>query len=327
MFRALVINDNEAEGYHCQLQDVDESQLPPGNVTVDIDYSTLNYKDALAISGKAPIIRSFPMVPGVDFAGTVSASDDATFAPGDKVILTGWGVGEHHWGGLAQRACVEAGWLVKQPDNLSARQAMIIGTAGFTAMLCINALEKQGITPASGSIVVSGASGGVGGVAVSLLARLGYQVSAVTGRPQERDYLLQLGAAEIIDRSELDKPGKPLQKARWAAAIDTVGSHTLANLCASVMHGGAVAACGNAQGMDFPASVAPFILRGITLTGVDSVTVPQAQRQHVWQQLAGLVDDALLESLSDECTLDEAVDRAHQLMAGEIRGRLVVKCR
>lgn len=327
MFTALVINDNESEGYHCQLLEVDESQLPPGSVTVDVDYSTLNYKDALAITGKAPIIRSFPMVPGVDFAGTVSASDDGDFAPGDKVILTGWGVGERHWGGLATRARVEASWLVTLPATLTTRQAMAVGTAGFTALLCIEALEKQGVRPDDGAVIVSGANGGVGGFAVSLLARLGYQVVAATGRPQERDYLLQLGASDVIDRSELDKAGKPLQKARWTAAIDTLGSHTLVNLCASIKPGGTVAACGNAQGMDFPASVAPFILRGITLTGIDSVTIPNERRLQIWQRMAALIDDTLLDQLCQQCTLAEAIPLAQKLLAGEVRGRLIVKCR
>ncbi|MDS4073876.1 MAG: MDR family oxidoreductase, partial [Defluviicoccus sp.] len=284
MFKGILINKDEA-GYRAALHDIDEAQLPEGDVTVRISWSTLNYKDGLAITGKSPVVRKFPMVPGIDFAGTVVASSHPDWKPDDAVILNGWGVGETHWGGLAQMARVKGDWLVPLPAAFSPRQAMAIGTAGYTAMLCVLALEKHGITPSDGEILVTGANGGVGSVAVAILARLGYRVIASTGRPAEADHLKRLGAAEVIDRAELATPGKPLGKERWAGVVDAVGSHTLANACATTRYRGAVAACGLAQGMDFPSSVAPFILRGVTLYGIDSVMAPQALRREAWSRL------------------------------------------
>ena len=266
MFKAILVERDPAP-YRANLTDLDEAQLPPGDVTVRIDYSTLNYKDALAITGKGPVVRQFPMVPGIDFAGTVERSSHGDYKSGDRVVLNGWGVGETHWGGLGQIARVKGEWLVPLPAALTTRQAMAVGTAGYTAMLCVIAVERHGITPQSGDILVTGAAGGVGSIAVAVLAKLGFRVVAMTGRPAEADFLKQLGAAEIVDRAAYSAAGKPLGKERWAAAIDVVGSHTLANVCASLRYGGVVTACGLAGGMDFPASVAPFILRGITLGG------------------------------------------------------------
>lgn len=273
MFNAIVIN-KKTTGCHTKLTVCDDSALPQGDVLVHIQYSTLNYKDALAITDKSPIARIFPLVPGIDFVGIVAKSSDARFKVNDQVILNGWGVGEKHWGGLAQQASVQGDWLIHLPKEITPKQAMSVGTAGYTAMLCIMALEKQGITPEMGDVLVTGANGGVGSFAISFLAQLGYRVVASTGRLEESDYLKKLGAAEMIDRHELSEPGKPLQKARWAAAIDSVGSVTLANVCAGIKDNGAVAACGLAQGMDFPATVAPFILRGVSLLGINSVTQP-----------------------------------------------------
>ncbi|HXR00247.1 MAG TPA: MDR family oxidoreductase, partial [Pseudomonas sp.] len=277
MFNGILI-DKDDSGYHTRLTSLDEAQLPAGDVTVRVAYSTLNYKDALAITGRGPIVRSFPMVPGVDLAGTVEHSSNPDFQAGDQVLLNGWGVGEGHWGGLAQRARVEGKWLIPLPPAFSAAQAMAIGTAGYTAMLAVMALEKNGVTPDKGDVLVTGANGGVGSFSIAILARLGYRVVASTGRVDQSDYLKQLGAAEIIDRATLSEPGRPLAKERWAGAIDSVGSHTLANVCASTRYWGTVAACGLAQGMDFPASVAPFILRGVTLAGIDSVMRPRQDR-------------------------------------------------
>lgn len=294
MFQAIVIEKGDG-GYGARVAELNESDLPEGNVTVRIDYSTINYKDGLAITGRAPVVRKFPMVPGIDFAGTVEESSHPAWKCGDRVVLNGWGVGETHWGGLAGKARVNGDWLVSLPESLTSRQAMAIGTAGYTAMLCIMALEKHGIAPADGEVLVTGASGGVGSIAVALLGKLGYTVVASTGRPAEEAYLKSLGAASIIDRSELNANGKPLQKERWSAAIDSVGGHTLANVCATVRYRGTVAACGMAQGMDFPASVAPFILRGITLFGIDSVMAPTALRQQAWARLA---DDLRIDRLN-----------------------------
>ena len=303
---------------------MDDAALPDGDVTVRVAYSTLNYKDGLAITGKGPVVRKFPMVPGIDLAGTVEASTHAGIAVGDAVVLNGWGVGEGHWGGLAQRARLKGDWLVPLPAAFTPRQAMAIGTAGYTAMLCVMALERHGVTPANGEVLVTGANGGVGSVAVALLAKLGYTVVASTGRPQEADYLKALGAAEIIDRAQLSAPGKPLAKERWAGAVDTVGSHTLANVCASMKYRGTVAACGLAQGMDFPSSVAPFILRGVTLAGVDSVMAPRAERLEAWRRLAQDLDVARLELMTHEIGLGETVATAAALLEGKVRGRVVV---
>ena len=323
MFKAIVIEKDES-GYRAGLTEVDEGRLPEGDVTVAVSHSSLNYKDGLAITGKGPVVRSFPMVPGIDLAGTVTQSAHPDYRPGDSVLLNGWGVGETHWGGLAQQARVKGDWLVPLPAAFTARQAMAIGTAGYTAMLCVLALERHGVTPSQGEVLVTGAAGGVGTVAVALLAKLGYTVVASTGRPAESGFLKALGAAEIIDRATLGNPGKPLAKERWAGAVDTVGSHTLANVCASTRYRGVVAACGLAQGMDLPATVAPFILRGVTLAGVDSVYCPRADRLVAWERLGRDLDVAKLESLTSEIGLSEAVAKASELMAGQVRGRVVV---
>ena len=300
------------------------ADLPEGEVLVDIAFSTLNYKDALAITGASPVVRSFPMVPGIDFAGVVRESADPAWKPGDRVILNGWGVGEKHWGGLAEQARVKGDWLVPLPEGLSARQAMAIGTAGYTAMLCVMALERHGITPASGEVVVTGAAGGVGSVAVALLAKAGYQVAAVTGRASEAGFLKSLGAASIVDRAELSEPGRPLGKERWAAGIDVAGSHVLANVIAQTKYRGVVAACGLAAGMDLPSSVAPFILRGVTLAGVDSVMCPVADRREAWSRLATELDLAKLEALVTELPFDKVIETAPKFLKGEVRGRVVV---
>ena len=323
MFKAILIEKDES-GYRAGLTEVDEGRLPEGDVTVAVSHSSLNYKDGLAITGKGPVVRSFPMVPGIDLAGTVTQSAHPDYRPGDSVVLNGWGVGETHWGGLAQQARVKGDWLVPLPAAFTTRQAMAIGTAGYTAMLCVLALERHGVTPSQGEVVVTGAAGGVGTVAVALLAKLGYTVVASTGRPAESGFLKALGAAEIIDRATLSNPGKPLAKERWAGAVDTVGSHTLANVCASTRYRGVVAACGLAQGMDLPATVAPFILRGVTLAGVDSVYCPRADRLVAWERLGRDLDVAKLESLTSEIGLSEAVAKASELMAGQVRGRVVV---
>ncbi|WP_144934138.1 acrylyl-CoA reductase (NADPH) [Pseudomonas alabamensis] len=323
MFKAILI-DKAAHGQQAHVTDLDDDQLPTGTVTVRVAYSTLNYKDALAITGQSPVVRQFPMVPGIDLAGTVEHSDHADWKAGDRVVLNGWGVGERHWGGLAQRARLDGDWLVPMPAGLDERQCMAVGTAGYTAMLCLMALERHGLTPDQGPVLVTGASGGVGSFAVSLLAQAGYQVIAATGRAEEVDYLRTLGASEVVARSELSEPGKPLGKERWAAAIDSVGSHTLANVCAGTRSEGLVAACGLAQGMDFPSSVAPFILRGVSLLGINSVTQPYARRVEAWQRLDTVLDREQLDLITHSIGLDEALDRAPALLAGQVRGRLVV---
>lgn len=323
MFKGILINKDD-NGYRAELTDIDDSQLPEGDVTVRVSHSTLNYKDGLAITGKGPIVRQFPMVPGVDLAGTVEDSSDPDFKPGDQVLLNGWGVGEGHWGGLAQRARLQGKWLIPLPSGFTPAQAMAIGTAGYTAMLAIMALEKNGVTPDKGDVLVTGANGGVGSFAIALLAKLGYRVVASTGRLSESDYLTSLGAAEIIDRATLAEPGRPLAKERWAGAIDSVGSHTLANICASTRYWGTVATCGLAQGMDFPASVTPFILRGVTLAGIDSVMRPRQDRIDAWARLARDLDVSLLPLISREIGLSEVVETAHRLMDGQVRGRIVV---
>jgi acrylyl-CoA reductase (NADPH) len=324
MFQGILINKDDT-GYRAELQSIDESGLPDGDVMIQVAWSTLNYKDGLAITGRSPVVRRFPMVPGIDFAGTVTERRHPAWQPGDQVILNGWGVGETHWGGLAEQARVKGDWLVRLPAGFSPRQAMAIGTAGYTAMLCVMALEKHGVQPGDGEILVTGANGGVGSVAIALLAGRGYTVTASTGRPAEAAYLNALGAQAVIDRNELSAPGKPLGKERWAGVIDTVGSHTLANACATTRYGGAVAACGLAGGMDFPATVAPFILRGITLYGIDSVMAPLALRQQAWQLLERDLDTNKLDAMTTEITLDQAPAFAEKLMAGDVRGRLAVK--
>jgi len=331
-FQALVVNKTETQ-YTAAIQTLSTDDLPTleegpagvkGNVLVKIDYSTLNYKDGLAITGKSPIIRKFPAIPGIDFAGTVKESSHPDWKPGDQVILNGWGVGETHWGGLSQYARVNGDWLIRLPKLFSTRRAMAVGTAGYTAMLCILAIEHHGVKPAHGQVLVTGAAGGVGSVAIAVLAELGYSVVASTGRTQEADYLKSLGAAEVIDRAELSAPGKPLTKERWAAVIDSVGSHTLANACAATKSEGAVAACGLAQGMDFPATVAPFILRGVTLYGINSVTAPISRRQLAWQRLAETLSTKRLDAMTHEISLSAAIAAAADILAGKVRGRLVV---
>jgi acrylyl-CoA reductase (NADPH) len=323
MFKGILIQKDE-QGYRAALQDIDDNALPEGNVTVRISHSTLNYKDGLAITGKSPVVRKFPMVPGIDFVGVVEDSSHPDYRSGDAVVLNGWGVGETHWGGLAQRARVQGDWLVPLPAAFTPAQAMAIGTAGYTAMLCVMALERHGVTPDQGEVLVTGAAGGVGSVAVALLARLGYQVAAVTGRPHEAAYLQSLGAATVLERAEFAAPGKPLAKERWAGAVDTVGSHTLANVCAQTRYRGTVAACGLAGGMDLPATVAPFILRGVTLAGIDSVMCPRPERLQAWQRLARDLDVSKLAAITREIGLGEAIDTAAALLQGQVRGRVVV---
>ncbi|MCC4117991.1 oxidoreductase [Aromatoleum toluclasticum] len=324
MFQGILITKDDA-GYRAGLQAIDEAVLPEGDVTVRVAWSTLNYKDGLAITGRSPVVRRFPMIPGIDFAGAVESSSHPAWKAGDQVVLNGWGVGEVHCGGLAEVARVKGDWLVRLPAAFTTRQAMAIGTAGYTAMLCVLALEKHGIKPGDGEILVTGANGGVGSVAIALLAQLGYTVVASTGRVAESDYLTRLGAASVIDRKELSEPGKPLGKERWAGVIDTVGSNTLANACATTRYRGAVAACGLAGGMDFPATVAPFILRGVTLYGIDSVMAPQAVRVEAWERLARDLDVAKLETITSEIALADAPAVAAKLLAGQVRGRVVVK--
>ena len=323
MFKALLVEKDE-HGYQANIRELAESSLPEGDVTVDIEYSTLNYKDALAITGKGSIVRAFPMVPGIDFSGLVQSSNHRDFKPGDRVVLNGWGVGEQHWGGLGQKAKVRGDWLVHLPASITSRQAMMIGTAGYTAMLSVMALERYGITPGNGDVLVTGANGGVGSIAIMLLKKLGYRVIAATGRLNETSHLEKLGAAEIIDRALLSQPGKPLQRERWAAAIDSVGSHTLANVCAATKADGAVAACGMAQGLDFPASVASFILRGVALLGINSVTRPKSQRIEAWGRLSTLLTESELEIMASTIGLNEVVATAGKLLDGQVRGRVVV---
>ncbi len=324
MFKALLLTKTEAPAPRVAITELDEAQLPAGDVLVQVSHSTLNYKDALAITGKAPVVRSWPMVPGIDFAGAVLESSDPRYRPGDAVLLNGWGVGESHWGGLAQKARVKAEWLLPLPAGLTAAQAMAIGTAGYTAMLCVMALQRNGLLPALGPVLVTGANGGVGSIAIALLARLGFEVHASTGRLAEAEHLKALGATDIIDRATLNAPGKPLQKERWAGAVDSVGSHTLANVCAGIRYGGVVAACGLAQGMDFPSTVAPFILRGVTLAGVDSVMAPHARRAEAWQRLARELPAELLSRNTETIALADAASVAARLLAGQVRGRVVV---
>ena len=323
MFKALLIEKDD-QAYRATITELPESRLPEGDVTVDIEYSTLNYKDGLAIAGTAPIVRAFPMVPGIDFAGVVQSSSHPEFKHGDRVVLNGWGVGEQHWGGLAQKARVKGDWLVRLPASMSARRAMMIGTAGYTAMLSVMALERYGIRAGDGDVLVTGANGGVGSVAIILLRKLGYRVIAATGRISERPHLERLGASDVIDRASLSQSGKPLQRERWAAAIDSVGSHTLANVCAGTKADGAVAVCGMAQGLDFPATVAPFILRGVALLGINSVTRPKSQRIEAWDRLASFLTDADLKAMTCDIGMNDVISTANRLLAGQVRGRVVV---
>lgn len=323
MFKAILINKTNSE-YTTSIEELDESTLPEGDVIVDVQFSSLNYKDALAITGKSPVIRKFPMIPGIDLAGTVSQSNNPEYTTGMPVILNGWGVGENHWGGLSQKARVKGDWLVPLPPKFDTKQAMSIGTAGYTAMLCVMALERHGITPDKGEILVTGASGGVGSVAIAVLSKLGYKVVALTGRPEESEYVTNLGASDILPRSQLSEPGKPLTKERWAGVVDVVGSHVLANACASTQYGGVVTACGLAGGMDFPATVAPFILRGVSLIGVDSVMCPREKRLQAWNRLENELELSKLRNIANEIGLTETITAAEKLLEGKIRGRIIV---
>jgi acrylyl-CoA reductase (NADPH) len=326
-FSALFLEKND-EGFRAGLRELDDNALAQGaaggDVVVRISHSTLNYKDALALSNRSPVVRRWPMVPGIDGAGVVESSEHPDWKPGDAVVLNGWGVGETHWGCLSQRARLKGDWLVRLPVGMTPREAMAIGTAGYTAMLCLMALERQGVTPEQGEVLVTGAAGGVGSVAVALLAARGFRVVASTGRAEEADYLRALGATEVMDRAALSSPGKPLQKERWAGVVDAVGSHTLVNACAQTRYRGVVAACGLAQGLDLPGSVAPFILRGITLAGVDSVMCPMPERREAWRRLAAELDRQQLARMTTEIALEDALAKADELLAGQVRGRLVV---
>lgn len=326
-FQAILLTKSNDQ-FAAQVKELTEEELdaatPEADVTIAVDYSTVNYKDALALANKGPVVRKWPMVAGIDAAGTVVQSTDSRFARGDKVVLNGWGVGEQYWGGLAQQARFKADWLVKLPDRLSTRQSMAIGTAGYTAMLSCLALREQGVEPGSGEVLVTGASGGVGSIAVSILAGWGYRVVASTGKSAEAPFLTALGAAAVIDRAEFASAGKPLQKERWAGVVDAVGSHTLVNACAQTRYGGTVTACGLAQGMDFPATVAPFILRGVRLIGIDSVMCPLPRRLHAWQKLATDLDRSKLDAATTEVGLAQAIEVAPALLAGKVRGRVVV---
>lgn len=323
MFSAVLIEKGDS-GTSASLANVDEAQLPEGDVDIDIAYSTLNYKDALVITGSSPIVRSFPMVPGIDLAGVVTASSHSAWSVGDQVVLNGWGVGEKHWGGFAQRARVDGDWLIARPSEFTARQTMAIGTAGYTASLCVEALLRHGIRPDQGEILVTGATGGVGSIAIALLAAPGFTVAAATGKTSEAAYLKQLGAATVLDRAEFSEKGKPLQKEQWAGVVDTAGSHTLVNACAQTRYGGAVAACGLAQGMDFPAAVAPFILRGVSLLGVDSVQAPHPKRREAWARLGKDLNPTTLDDIIEEISLADAIPAAERLIEATVRGRLVV---
>jgi acrylyl-CoA reductase (NADPH) len=324
MFKALLL-EQAGTTTVSRITSLDESSLPAGEVTVHVDFSTLNYKDALAITGKSPVVRTWPMVPGIDFAGTVQASSDARYRAGDRVVLNGWGVGETRWGGLAQCARAPADYLVPLPEGLSTMQAMAIGTAGYTAMLAVQALERAGVSPGAGEVLVTGANGGVGGFAIALLAGRGYRVVASTGRMEEGARLRGLGAAEVIDRATLNQKGKPLQKERWAGVIDSVGGQTLANACAATRYAGVVAACGLAESMEFPVTVAPFILRGVTLAGIDSVQAPYSRRLAAWSQLAKELSAETIDSMtSGEISLEQTPGVAQDLLAGKIKGRMIV---
>jgi acrylyl-CoA reductase (NADPH) len=323
-FKAIRI-DKADKGTTAALTQFDEAELMEGDVTVRVEYSALNYKDGLAVTGKAPVVRRFPMIAGIDLAGTVAQSQHPQWKAGDKVICTGWGMGETHLGAYAEKARVKGDWLVRLPESMSTRDAMAIGTAGFTAMLAVLALEKQGVSPNSGPVVVTGAAGGVGSVATAVLSKLGYHVIASTGRPAEAAYLKSLGAAEVIDRNELSGPAKPLAKERWAGGVDSVGSTTLANLLSMTKYGGAIAACGLAAGMDLPSSVAPFILRGVCLLGIDSVMCPIEARKIAWNRLATDLDRTKLTEITQEIGMDQVIGEGSKILAGQVRGRIVVK--
>jgi acrylyl-CoA reductase (NADPH) len=323
-FRAIVVSRDEDKNQSVDIRELMLDDLMDGDVVVEVEATTVNYKDGLAITGKAPVIRHWPLVPGIDCAGTVVSSHNDAFQAGDQIILNGWGVGETHMGAYARYARLNGDWLIRRPDGISARDAMAVGTAGYTSMLSVMALERQGITPDHGPVVVTGANGGVGTVAISILSKLGYQVIASTGRPEEADFLKSLGADEIIDRKELSEPGRPLGKERWAAGIDAVGSHTLANVLAQTNYGGAVAACGLAQGFDLPATVMPFILRGISLLGIDSVMAPKPLREEAWKRIAADLDMDKLHALSKTIAFDDIIGTAHAMMDGQVRGRVVV---
>lgn len=323
-FKAIRI-DKAEKGTTATLTQFDEAELMDGDVTVRVEWSTLNYKDGLAVTGKAPVVRRFPMIAGIDFAGTVEQSSHPAWKAGDKVVCNGWGMGETHLGAYAEKARVKGDWLVRLPDGMSARDAMAIGTAGYTAMLSVLALEKHGVRPADGSVVVTGAAGGVGSVAIAVLSKLGYHVIASTGRASEADYLRGLGATEIIDRNELSGPAKPLAKERWAGGVDSVGSTTLANLLSMTKYRGAIAACGLAAGMDLPSSVAPFILRGVCLLGIDSVLCPIELRKQAWSRLASDLDRSKLAEITHEIGLDEVIAAGPRILGGQVRGRIVVK--
>lgn len=323
-FRAIYLTQDDGGATHADVREVSSDELPPGDVTVAVSHSTINFKDGLAITGRGKVVRSFPMVPGIDFAGTVVESSHAQWVAGDDVILNGWGVGESRWGGLAGTARVDGDWLVRRPAAFSAEQAMAVGTAGYTAMLCVLALEAGGLRPGDGDVLVTGAAGGVGSVAVSVLAALGHRVLASTGRPEEEEWLRGLGAAEIIDRTELSSAGRPFGKERWAGAVDSVGSTTLANVLAQTRYGGSVAACGLAQGNDLPGSVLPFILRGVTLYGIESVMASKARRETAWARLGSDLDPTKLSSITTVRPLDDAIDVADEILAGHVRGRVVI---
>ncbi|WP_260261622.1 acrylyl-CoA reductase (NADPH) [Vibrio intestinalis] len=325
MFNALILNQEDKRTL-ATIEQIDEAQLPEGDVLIDVDYSSLNYKDGLAITGKGKIIRNFPMVPGIDLAGTVVSSEDGRYQAGDKVVLTGWGVGENHWGGMAQRARLKADWLVPLPNGLDSKKAMMVGTAGFTAMLCVQALLDAGVKPEAGEVLVTGASGGVGSVAVSLLSALGYKVAAVTGRIEQNGPLLEkLGASRIIDRAEFEEPARPLEKQVWAGAVDTVGSKVLAKVLAQMDYNSAVAACGLAGGFDLPTTVMPFILRNVRLQGVDSVSCPTEKRIAAWEKLVELLPDSYFEQACTEVALEEAPKYAEDITNGQVTGRVVIK--
>ena len=323
MFTALLLNQENKQTV-AAFERIERTQLPPGDVTVRVEYSSLNFKDALAVTGRGAIVRKWPLVPGIDLAGVVEHSDDPRWQPGDRVVVNGWGLGETDWGGFSQVARLSADWLLRLPESYTTRQAMAVGTAGFTAALCVMALRRHGLQPGDGEVLVTGASGGVGSVAVALLAGLGYSVTASTGRPHEADYLKSLGAAQIVDRATLSAPGKPLQSERWAGVVDAVGSHTLANACAATRWNGAVAACGLAQGSDFPATVMPFILRGITLYGINCVFIPNDRRAEAWALLAEHVRPDLLDRMTTEIALSDVVAKSVDLLEGRLRGRTVV---
>ncbi|MDX1669804.1 MAG: MDR family oxidoreductase, partial [Limnobacter sp.] len=325
MFKGIFLEKSESGDFSAELKDINEDQLPEGDVTIEVTHSTLNYKDGLAICNKSPVVRQWPMVAGIDGAGKVVASDNQAFQIGDEVILNGFGVGEVHWGCLAEKARLKGDWLIHKPQGLTGEQCMAIGTAGYTAMLCVMGLEKGGVTPDAGEILVTGATGGVGTIAISLLSKLGYTVVAASGKADQADFLKALGASEVIDRATLSEKGKPLQRERWAGVVDTAGSHTLANACAQTKYGGVVTACGLAQGMDLPSSVAPFILRGVSLRGIDSVMAPLPTRKEAWARLAENLDLEKLASLSNKISLSQAIESAQKIMAGTHTGRFVVE--